>query len=161
MSQERVLRDYFSDGKRRVALLGVGNSMRGDDGVGPRIIELLETRPIESVLLLNTQSVPEAFIGKVEEFKPTHILLIDAANFNGAPGETRLITGEQIGGQAFSTHTLPLNIFIAYIEETLSVSVLLLAIQPLSVTLGKPMSEPVEAAANLVADMLYEILSKK
>ncbi len=160
MSLERALRDYFGEGERRVVLLGVGNPIRGDDAVGPRIIELLEPRPIENVLLLNTESVPEAFTGKVEEFKPTHILMIDAANFNGAPGDTKLITGEQIGGQAVSTHSLPLNIFISFIEESLSVSVLLLGIQPQSIGLGEPLSEPVESAAKFIAGVLYEILNK-
>jgi hydrogenase 3 maturation protease len=160
MTLEQGLRRYFGDGERRVVLVGVGNPIRGDDSVGPRIIELLESRPIENVLLLNTESVPEAFTGKVEQFKPTHILIIDAANFRGTPGETKLITGKQIGGQAVSTHSLPLNIFISYIEESLGVSVLLLGIQPLSIGLGEPMTESVEAAAESVANTLYEILSE-
>lgn len=160
MSLEEGLRAYFGEGERRVVLVGVGNPIRGDDAVGPRVIELLEAKPLEAVLLLNTESVPEAFTGKVEEFKPTHVLMIDAANFKGVPGETKLISGAQIGGQAISTHNLPLNIFISYIEKSLGVSVLLLGIQPLSIGLGEPMSEPVEASAVSVVDALYKILSE-
>jgi hydrogenase 3 maturation protease len=160
MSLEHGLREYFGEGDRRVVLVGVGNPIRGDDAVGPRIIELLESRPIENVLLLNTESVPEAFTGKVEKFNPTHVLLLDAANFRGSAGETKLITGEQIGGQAVSTHSLPLNIFISYIEKSLNLSVLLLGIQPLSIGLGEPLSEPLEAAAVSIADTLYQILSE-
>jgi len=160
MSLEEGLRAYFGEGERRVVLVGVGNPIRGDDAVGPRVIELMEAKPLEAVLLLNTESVPEAFTGKVEEFKPTHVLMIDAANFKGVPGETKLISGAQIGGQAISTHSLPLNIFISYIEKSLGVSVLLLGIQPLSIGLGEPMSEPVEAAAVSVVDTLYKILSE-
>jgi len=86
--------------------------------------------------------------------------MIDAANFKGAPGETKLITGEEIGGQVISTHSLPLNIFISYIEKSLGVTVLLLGIQPLSIGLGEPMTEPVEAAAISMVDTLYQILSE-
>jgi len=160
MSLEEGLRAYFGEGERRVVLVGVGNPIRGDDAVGPRVIELLEAKPMENVLLLNTESVPEAFTGKVEEFNPTHVLMIDAANFKGAPGETKLITGEEIGGQAISTHSLPLNIFISYIEKSLGVTVLLLGIQPLSIGLGEQMTEPVEAAAISMVDTLYQILSE-
>ena len=160
MSLDEGLRAYFGAGKRRVVLVGVGNTIRGDDAVGPKVIELLEAKPMENVLLLNTESVPEAFTGKVEEFNPTHVLMIDAANFKGAPGETKLITGEQIGGQAISTHNLPLNIFISYIEKSLDVTVLLLGIQPLSIGLGEQITEPVEAATVSVVDTLYQILSE-
>jgi hydrogenase 3 maturation protease len=160
MSLEQGLREYFGTEQKRVVIVGVGNPIRGDDAVGPKIIELLEETPMKDVLLLNTESVPEAFTGKVEEFKPTHVLMVDAANFRGAPGETKLITGEQIGGQAISTHSLPLNIFISYIEKSLSVDVLLLGIQPLSIGLGAPMTEPLEAAAVSVANTLYQILSE-
>ncbi|MFH1180437.1 MAG: hydrogenase maturation protease, partial [Candidatus Bathyarchaeota archaeon] len=100
------------------------------------------------------------FTGKVEKFNPTHVLLLDAANFRGSAGETKLITGEQIGGQAVSTHSLPLNIFISYIEKSLNLSVLLLGIQPLSIGLGEPMSKPLEAAAVSISDTLYQILSE-
>jgi hydrogenase 3 maturation protease len=160
MSLEQGLREYFGTDERRVVIVGVGNPIRGDDAVGPRIIELLEEKPMKDVLLLNTESVPEAFTGKVEEFKPTHVLMVDAANFRGEPGETKLITGEQIGGQAISTHSLPLNIFITYIEKSLNVSVLLLGIQPMSIGLGEPMTEPLETAAVSVSNTLYQILSK-
>jgi hydrogenase 3 maturation protease len=160
MSLEQDLREYFGMRPRRVVIVGIGNPIRGDDAVGPRIIELLESRPIEDVLFLNTESVPEAFTGKVEKFNPTHVLLVDAANFHGAAGETKLINGEQIGGQAVSTHSLPLNIFISYIEKSLDLSVLLLGIQPLSIGLGAPISEIVEATAVSIADTLYKILSE-
>jgi hydrogenase 3 maturation protease len=160
MSLEEDLRKYFGTGDKRVVIVGVGNPIRGDDAVGPRIIELLESKPINNVLLLNTESVPEAFTGKVEQFNPTHVLLVDAANFRGMPGETKLITGEQIGGQAISTHSLPLNIFISYIEKSLGISVILLGIQPMSINLGETMSEPVKKVAKIVADTLHRILSK-
>ena len=160
MSLEEGLRDYFGTGEKRIVLVGVGNPIRGDDAVGPTIIDLLESTPMPNVLLLNTESVPEAFTGKVEQFNPTHVLMVDAANFRGAPGETKLISGEQIGGQAISTHSLPLNIFISYIEKSLGIKVLLLGIQPLSICLGEPMTEPIEAAAKSVANTLYQILSE-
>lgn len=159
MSLELGLRDYFGVGERRVVLVGVGNPIRGDDAVGPRIIELLESRPLENVLLLNTETVPEAFTGKVEAFKPTHVLVIDAANFRGNPGDTRLVKGEEIGGRTLSTHSLSLSIFISLIEESIGIGVLLLGIQPGSIVLGEPMTLIVEERALSVAETLYDILS--
>ena len=154
------LLDYFGDGERRIVLVGVGNPMRADDGVGPKIIELLQERHLENVLLINAETMPEAFTGKVEKYKPTHVMLIDAANFRGQVGEARLITGAQIGGQALSTHSLPLTLFISYIEKSMDVTVILLGIQPKTIDFDMRMSREIEDAAVSVADTLYQVLSE-
>ncbi|MBN2335773.1 hydrogenase maturation peptidase HycI [Candidatus Bathyarchaeota archaeon] len=159
MALEQELRDYLGEGERRVVLVGIGNPMRGDDGVGVRIIELLQGSSLDDVMLLNTETVPEAFTGKVEKYKPTHVLLLDAANFGGSPGDTKLIDSERIGGQAISTHSLPLNIFISYIEKSLGIEVLLLGIQPRSIRFGEDMSDELTAASKRIADTLHRILS--
>ena len=154
------LRGYFGDGENRVVLVGVGNPMRADDGVGPKVIELLQERPLENVLLINAETVPEAFTGKVEKYKPTHVMLIDAANFRGQVGEARLITGAQIGGQALSTHSLPLTLFISYIEKSVDVPVILLGVQPKTIDFSMRMSREIEEAAVSMADTLYQVLSE-
>ncbi len=160
MALEQELREYFGEGERRVVLVGVGNPMRGDDGVGVRIIELLEAMSLDGVMLLNTETVPEAFTGKVESYEPTHALLLDAANFGGQPGETKLIDSEHIGGQAISTHSLPLNIFISYIEKSLGITVLLLGVQPKTVTFGEEMTPELVEASKRIAETLHRILSE-
>ena len=154
------LLDYFGDGERRIVLVGVGNPMRADDGVGSKIIELLQKRLLENVMLINAETVPEAFTGKVEKYKPTHVMLIDAANFKGQVGEARLINGAQIGGQALSTHSLPLTLFISYIEKSIDVPVILLGIQPKTIDFDMPMSREIEEAAVSIADTLIQVLSE-
>jgi len=154
------LREFFGEGEKRVVLVGVGNPMRVDDGVGPKIIELLQERHLENVMLINAETVPEAFTGKVEKRQPTHVMLIDAANFRGQVGETRLITGAQIGGQALSTHSLPLTLFISYIEKSIDASVILLGIQPKTIDFFMPMCREIEEAAVSIADTLYQVLSE-
>jgi hydrogenase 3 maturation protease len=158
MDLESQLREYFGTGEKRVALVGVGNPLRGDDGVGVRIIELLEKAALENVMLLNTETVPEAFTGKVAEHKPTHVLLLDAANFRGEPGDVKLMDSSKIGGQAISTHSLPLTIFISYIEKTMSSKVLLLGVQPRNIEFFTEMSPEVERTAEEVADLLRKML---
>ncbi len=160
MSLETELREYFGEDKKRVVLVGVGNSLRGDDGVGVKIIELLEMKNLPDILLLNTETVPEAFTDKVTDYKPTHILLLDAANFHGSPGETKLIASDKIGGHAISTHSLPLNIFISYLEYSTSVKTLLLGIQPRNIDFYSEMTPEVLDAAVKVSEMLYRILKK-
>ena len=160
MALAEGLRDYFGMGENRVVLVGVGNPMRADDGVGPKVIELLQERRIGNVMLINAETVPEAFTGKVEKYKPTHVMLIDAANFRGQVGDAKLITGAQIGGQALSTHSLPLSLFISYIQKSIGVPVILLGVQPKTIDFSMPMSREIEEAAASVADTLYQVLSE-
>jgi hydrogenase 3 maturation protease len=159
MSLEQSLRDFFGVGDKRVVVMGVG-SLNGDDKIGPRIIELLNSKPLRDVLLINAESAPESFTGKVEKFNPTHVLIVDAADFHGAPGDTKLISKDEIGGQAISTHTLPLNLFMYYIENSMSLPIIVLGVQPLSIAFWAPLSEPLEAAGVSITNTLYQVLSE-
>ena len=153
------LRAFFGVAKgRRVVLVGIGSPIRGDDAVGLRIIELLDGRMREDVLLLSTEIVPESYTGKIREFDPTHVLMIDAADFNGEPGEGRMIPTQQIGGVTMSTHSLPLTIFADYIRKTLCSNVALLGVQFQNSGFGTGLTPEVEEGAQKMAEVLYEVL---
>jgi len=158
MDLEAGLREFFGAGEKRVVVVGIGNSLRGDDGVGVKIIERLQEAFLPGVMLLNTETVPEAFTGKITEYKPTHMLLLDATNFRGKPGEVKLIESSKIGGQVVSTHSLPLTIFISYIENTLDVKVLLLGVRPRNIEFYSEMSPEVAETAEKVAALLAKML---
>mgnify|MGYP006301564185 CR=1 FL=1 len=160
MSIESELSEFFGD-RGKTIVIGVGNPLRGDDAVGIKILEYLESMNIPEVMLLNTETVPEAFTGKVSDYEPTHVLLLDAANFRGKPGEAKLISSAQIGGSAVSTHSLPLTIFISYLEKTLDVKVKLLGIQPKNIEFYTEMSPELEKSSKEIAVMLGNVLKEK
>jgi len=159
MSLEAYLAKFFEE-RGKAVIIGVGNPLRGDDGVGMKILEYLEDMDLPDVMLLNTETVPEAFTGKVSEYEPTHVLLVDAANFRGEPGDAKLINSAQIGGTAVSTHSLPLTIFITYIEKTLNVKVKLLGIQPKRIEFYTEMTPELEEASKKISEILIKILEK-
>jgi hydrogenase 3 maturation protease len=159
MSLEAYLAKFFEE-RGKAVIIGVGNPLRGDDGVGMKILEYLEDMDLPDVMLLNTETVPEAFTGKVSEYEPTHVLLVDAANFRGEPGDAKLISSAQIGGTAVSTHSLPLTIFITYIEKTLNVKVKLLGIQPKRIEFYTEMTPELEEASKKISEILIKILEK-
>jgi hydrogenase 3 maturation protease len=127
--------------------------------VGVKIIEMLEQKKLNNVLLLNTETVPEAYTGAVTDYQPTHVLILDATNFNGKPGEAQLIPVEKIGGTAVSTHSLPLTIFASYIQKTLNTKVTLLGVQPKIIDFGAEISPEVKSAAEEIVEILIGILS--
>ena len=71
-----------------------------------------------------------------------------------------MITSAHIGGQAVSTHSLPLTIFINIIENDLDINVMLLGIQPLTIQFFAPMTPKIEEAAKSIANTLYQVLSE-
>ena len=159
MSLKESLEAFFgAEQEKRVVLMGIGNPTRGDDAVGLKVIELLETMKLDTVLLLRTETVPEGYTGKVREFKPTHVLMIDAAHFSGKPGEGRLIPTQLIKGTTISTHSMPLTILSDYIEKSICAKVALLGIQPVDLYYGEGLDPEVEKGAMIISNILYNIL---
>jgi hydrogenase 3 maturation protease len=156
---ERELRIWLS-GADRVVISGVGSPLRKDDFVGVEIVRKLRNKVSQSVYLIECETVPESFIEPISEFKPTHVLIIDAAMLNLKPGSSKLIELKKIVGVAVSTHALPLHLFSEYLAETIGAKVALLAIQPKDTNFGEGLTEELNEAAKNVTSLLIKILSK-
>ncbi|MDI6846722.1 MAG: hydrogenase maturation protease [Candidatus Bathyarchaeia archaeon] len=103
-----------------------------------KIVRNLRNKVSEAVYLLECETVPESFMQPIETFKPTHMLIIDAALMNLKAGSSRLIEPAQLAEQpAISTHALPLQIFCEYLARTTGAEIALLVIQPRDVVLEK------------------------
>ncbi len=160
MALREALRGFFKPPEgRRVVLVGIGSPIRHDDAAGLRVLELLGGRVPENVLLLRTEIVPESYTGAIRDFNPSHVLLLDAANFDGEPGEARIIPRDMIANATVSTHSLPLHIFIDYVRRSICERVALLGIQGADISLGEGMTPEVEKGALLVADAIKDSLA--
>lgn len=158
-SWQKRLKTAFDLSKKSV-ILGIGNDIKADDGVGPFIITQLQRIIPKGIELINASTVPENFITHLIEEKPSFILVIDAALMGLEPGTIRLIDKETIGGIAFSTHQLPLTFFIEYLENNLKTTILVLGIQPLTDEFAQPISQPVQLAAQQIITTLSKIWDK-
>ena len=147
-------------GAKKIIVAGIGNPIRQDDYVGLRIVENLCGKVSPSVCLLECETVPESYLHDIEQFKPTHILLIDAAYLELKPGELCLLNPEKIIDQsAISTHALPLRIFCDYIKEATGAKVGLLLIEPKSMEFGEGLSVEVKASADRLTKILLGYLA--
>jgi hydrogenase 3 maturation protease len=143
----------------KVVIAGIGNPIRSDDFVGTKIAQKLQGKVPQSVRLIECETVPETYILDIEEFYPSHILLIDAAMLGLAPGEARLVFPEQVAGfSAVSSHVLPLRVFSDYIKESTGAIIALLLIQPKNVEYGEGLSPELEAASVQIASLLEKLL---
>lgn len=140
----------------RVALVGIGNVLHGDDAVGVEVVRRLQARHglSEDVLLVEAGTAPENFTGPLRRFRPDVILLIDAASFDEPPGSIRAIDWTDTDGFSASTHTLPPSVFARFLVEELGCRLTLIGVQPAGLEFGQPLSPPAAAAADRLAGLL-------
>jgi len=145
---------------RRLVVLGIGNPLKGDDAVGLSVIQNLSGKVSENVLLLECGVVPENYLSQIEKFKPTHVLMIDAAQINKEAGASRLISVEEIAGVTLSTHTLPLSFVAEIIKQNTGANVILLGIQPESIEFREGLSPKLQKATRKIADLVIEVIKE-
>ena len=155
---KKELEIWFS-GAKRIVLAGIGNPIRTDDYLGLKIIEQLKGKLRGTVLLLEAETVPESYLLEIEEFKPTHVLLIDAAFLGLCSGEAVLVDVEKISDySAITTHLLPLRIFCEYVKQATGAKIALLLVEPKNMGFGEGLTVEVQAASERLTKILTELL---
>ncbi len=157
----RSLRRCARFGARpRVAIVGVGHELRGDDGAGPAVVRALARRLAcsEWLSVVDGGPAPENQTGLLRRFGPDLVLFVDAALIGEAPGVARWVDLEEIDGLSASTHTLPLRVVGQYLSSELGCTVALLGIQPCTNAFDAPMSHEVTDAVRRIGDALIEEL---
>jgi hydrogenase 3 maturation protease len=143
----------------RVAVMGIGNTLRGDDGFGVRLMEgLLPLNLPAGVRLFLCETTPENFVGPVVHFQPDTILMVDAAELGGEPGSARLVDLKDIAGIGMTTHTLSLRLLGNMLESTTDAAVMLLAVQPQSRAFGTGLSDEVQHTLRYLTNVLARVL---
>lgn len=138
----------------RLAFVGIGNELSGDDAAGVLIVHKLHQALSHrsDLLFIEGGLAPENFTGLIRKFAPHELLLIDTANMCGEPGDINVFNMEELDGLSFSTHTLPPSILAEYLVSACACNVKLLGIQPISTGMGEPMSQQVTEAVDKVMD---------
>lgn len=162
LSWQDLLRQRLANLKprSRLAVVGVGNELYGDDAVGVVAVRRLQTLlgGRKDILVVDAGSVPENCTGALRRFKPDTILLIDAAQMNADPGAIRYLSWYDVVGLQTSTHTFPLHMLARYLSDELGCSTFLVGIQPESAVLDAPLSPSVRAAVDTLVSFLADFL---
>lgn len=129
----------------QVIALGIGNRLRSDDGFGSLLAERLGNRlkfPVYDV-----GESPENYLEKVIREKPDTLVIIDAADFGGRPGELAILEEPRFqAGNAFSTHNSSVSLLVNYLKVRLKVEIIILMVQPKSVAFSDTLSAEVHQA---------------
>jgi len=146
-----------------VLVLGLGNPLRGDDGVGPRIIEELTRRGLpEGVTALDVGNAGLDLLNILEGWE--RAVIIDAAEMGQEPGCFIRFTPDDArltqAGDHFSLHNAGLSEALALasaLGRTLP-ELVIFGVQPAEVDWKAGLSSVVEAAVPALTDAVMKEL---
>jgi hydrogenase maturation protease len=138
-------------------VIGIGNTLMGDDGAGARVIELLLARKCRAEYL----QMATPGMGLITHVTGRDkVLIVDAAEFGGAPGEVRRaerrdMAAAETGGN-LTLHDNGLLSALDYVEQLglLPAEVVFYCIQKKEIKPGRVLSDEVRAAAEKAADLI-------
>ena len=150
-------------GWKQIVILGIGNEFNGDDGLGVRAALKLERALSNTprIDVIATGTSPENFTGLLRKLSPSHVVLIDAAELGETAGTIELIEPHRIEKRVPSTHTMPLYMLTEYLEQELGAKVLILGIQPESLSFGTTVSREGRVSVDKLARLLVQVVNRR
>lgn len=139
----------------KTLILTIGNTLRGDDAVGPLLFQQLKGRITAEII--NAGTVPENYIQTIIKKAPEVLLVIDAIDFAAPAGTIRIFKPSQLNSLVISTHTLSPRIFVDMITHAIDIQVYFLGIQPFQTQMGQPLSAAVDKAAQQLISILTDV----
>ncbi|RMH57231.1 MAG: hydrogenase maturation protease [Candidatus Hydrogenedentota bacterium] len=130
--------------KGGVIVVGVGNLLRRDDGIGIRVVNDLAER-IECLGMFSADGGTGGYslLGIVEGFE--QVIFVDAVNMGLSPGEVQRFRGDRIAATvkpSLSGHEFDLGATVNLIERIMPESEIdVVGIQPANVDYGMELSE--------------------
>ena len=143
-------------------VLGIGNRLGGDDAAGPCLVDMLNQRQHKVKILhsaeiaaIDAGTAPESYTSVIRQRRPSSLILVDAADMGLAPGALRTIPPEKISALSFSTHQMPLSMFVSYVQEFCG-KVLLIGVQPERTEMDGRISKTVRKSMTELVDVVLE-----
>lgn len=151
-------------------ILGIGNTLKGDDGIGVHVVERIneylkeveqKSKQVKSagtkreIIAINCGTAPENYTSIVREHVPDRLIVVDAAEMGLSPGSYRIIPPEKTGVMCISTHNMPLSLFASYVSDFCQ-DIVLIGIQPASMDFGAALSSVVRRSGDDVANLIIE-----
>jgi hydrogenase 3 maturation protease len=163
--------------KGKIVLVGIGNRFRGDDGAGPELVKSIKSTiedfdkriqssiPSQSfnldskLVLMDVHEVPENYLGKIIEYEPDTIVLVDAVDFGYPPGTIRILHQDVSLAEGLTTHNSSLELTMRYLKEKTNAFIFLLGIQPGKIKMNMKISKPVIKAIKQIEKWIIDGLN--
>lgn len=144
----------------KAVILGIGSSLRGDDAVGSLLAGRIKGKVPYTVY--DAGSSPENYLGKIIKDNPDNIIMLDAGDFGGSPGEFREFEGEDFKTvNFFSTHDASLQMAINYLQGKIKANIIALIVQPKDTSFGETLSPEIEQALRVLEEFFIGSAKEK
>ncbi len=147
---------------KKVLILGVGNILLGDEGVGVRVVEKIRnehTLP-DDVEVMDGGTLGLTLIPYLEGREA--VFIVDAVDRGGRPGELYRIDGDDMdevyNSRKLSAHQIGLReiLGLSRLQNFLPERVCLFGIQPQAVEVGLDLSGPVSSRVDELIEILLD-----
>jgi hydrogenase maturation protease len=150
----------------RILVLGIGNTLLTDDGVGVRIIERLQDEAaLAPVTFVDGGTLSFSLLSHLEDAQS--MLVVDAADFEAAPGTVRVFEAQEMDrfigrARGRSVHEVGLAdvMDMARLHDCLPPQRALVCVQPASIDWGEALSPVVAAATPDACGRIRALLSR-
>ncbi len=150
----------------RMVVLGLGNTLLSDEGVGVHIIDYLRRQaPLHGVDYIDGGTLSFTLAGPIESTDT--LIVVDASELQAAPGTVRCFQGEEMDGflgsnRKRSVHEVSLLdlLAIAHLAGHLPARRALVGIQPASTDWGDAPTEAVAEAIPRAAELVRELIEE-
>lgn len=147
----------------RVAVIGIGNPLMGDDGAGVAVLDLLAKKVPKGVELLDLGTGGMNLLHKLEGLDLA--IIVDAVDFGGKPGQIKIFepddvdTSKELG---VSLHDADILKIIQLAKEMgkCPEKIFIAAIQPASVSPAMELSSGIKKKLPMLADEILKLLKK-
>jgi len=146
---------------KKILIAGVGNRLMGDDGFGPRVIDLLSSAPLpENVEARDIGTAGLTIATDLDEYDL--VVFVDSVNLEGKPGQlykSGIMVEEEEGDAAelsrFTLHEVGLEGLLKFAKAigVLPPRVILIGCKPKALGPSLELSPEVEDALHRAADM--------
>ena len=152
--------------KKETLILGVGNPLRRDDGVGPEIIDLL-FKGVNAPYLPPHVTIMDGGtdgLGLIEYFKEyKKVILVDAVLMGMPPGTVKVFKPDDalfhIGGDSLSTHGFGIPELIKLAKELdILPDLTIIGIQAENTDYGKGLSESVKCNIDKIINIMASFI---
>jgi hydrogenase maturation protease len=150
---------------RKTLILGLGNTLLGDEGVGVKTVSFLKNAKsaLQDVEMLDGGTLSFILAGPIED--ADNLIVIDAAQLNNAPGSVRVYEGKEMDhfimrNNHNSVHEVSLSdlMVIAHLSGQLPQRRALIGIQPEHIDWSDTLTDSVENSIPVACDMVRQLL---
>ncbi len=141
--------------KKKPIICGIGNLWRKDDGAGVHAARMLS----DDFTVFLCETTPERFMDEICEREEDTVIIIDSANFDGVPGEYRLIAPDEVENYTITTHIVPIPVIVKWLEMC-GKKAIIYGIQFDDISFGDELTEMVKTGVEKLVDEIKSSFSQ-